>query len=105
DQQPVRSQEQRVVPPTGLAQRRQHVRPHGLMAATVLRQSGSLDPQKETAPHASEVVVVDVVRVERGRRAEDDLPVLADRALTELAGLELFPLRPAVRSGPMAAAR
>src|SRR5690606_5084041 len=41
---------------------------------------------------SSEVVVVDVLGVEDGGRAEDDLAARADRALAELAGLELLAL-------------
>src|SRR3954469_575675 len=40
----------------------------------------------------SEVEVVDVLRVEAGGRAEDDLAVGADRVLAEPAGLELLAL-------------
>src|SRR5690242_13350218 len=40
----------------------------------------------------SEVELVDVVGGELGRRAEDDLAVLADRVVAELAGGELVAL-------------
>ncbi|MEY9931952.1 hypothetical protein ABH926_006601 [Catenulispora sp. GP43] len=53
DQQPVRPQEQRVVPPTGRAQRRQHVRPHRLVACPVFLSQFGLHLQQETdALHA-----------------------------------------------------
>src|SRR5689334_8276272 len=44
------------------------------------------------ATPCSEVEVVDVVLVEDGRRAEDDLAVRADGPLAEPAGLELLAL-------------
>src|SRR5687768_11425391 len=40
----------------------------------------------------SEVELVDVVRVERGQRAEHDLSVRADRVLAQPPGLELLAL-------------
>src|SRR5690606_11335823 len=56
-------------------------------------------------PGGSEVVVVDVLLVEDRRRAEDDLPVGADGALAELAGLELLALLAGDLAGGQCAGR
>src|SRR5271165_4388880 len=50
DQQPVRGEEQAVVSPAGLAQRRQHLRPHPLVPLPVLREPLLPNPPHKTHP-------------------------------------------------------